>query len=223
MRLKAKRMAGKKHSKKPGDKLTAKQEAFYRAYLETGNATEAYRRSYDVSGMKPETINRCAHDLFNHPKISARLAERDAELKRRAEDRYFVSKERIIRELALIGLSNMMDYVTPQEDGTAYVDLSKLTRDQAAAINEVTVECYTEKEGEKTIPVKRVKFKLSDKRAALVDLGRHLNLFPTQVSGKIEHDHKHDHQHRAISETSEWVAGVLRRGTGRAPKESLPN
>ena len=170
--LKAQRMAERTEAK-----LTAKQEAFYREYLETGNATEAYRRSYNTAGMKSETVNRCAFDLLNHHKISARLAANSAKMLQIAEDRYQVTQERVLRELALLGFSNMMDYVTPQQDGTAYVDLSKLTRDQAAAISEVTVESYTEKDGESVIPVKRVKFKLSDKRSALVDLGKHLGTF----------------------------------------------
>lgn len=55
-------------------KLTAKQEAFVRAFLQCGNASEAYRKAYDAKGMKPETINRSAHDLIQHPNISARLA-----------------------------------------------------------------------------------------------------------------------------------------------------
>jgi phage terminase small subunit len=30
------------------DKLTPKQERFVQAYIETGNATEAYRQAYDA-------------------------------------------------------------------------------------------------------------------------------------------------------------------------------
>ena len=37
-------------------KLTAKQEAFARAYVETGNASEAYRRAYNAENMKQESI-----------------------------------------------------------------------------------------------------------------------------------------------------------------------
>ena len=35
--------------------LTPKQEAFCLAYMETGNASEAYRRAYDADNMKPAT------------------------------------------------------------------------------------------------------------------------------------------------------------------------
>src|SRR5690606_16568854 len=55
-------------------KLTAKQEAFCLAYIETGNASEAYRRAYNAENMKPETVNRKAKDLLDNGKIGARLA-----------------------------------------------------------------------------------------------------------------------------------------------------
>lgn len=55
--------------------LTVKQEQFCLAYLETGNASEAYRRAYAAQNMKPETVNRAAKDLLDNPKITARLAE----------------------------------------------------------------------------------------------------------------------------------------------------
>lgn len=55
--------------------LSPKQEAFCLAYLKLGNASEAYRRSYDAGGMKPATVNRTAKELLDNPKIAARLAE----------------------------------------------------------------------------------------------------------------------------------------------------
>ena len=55
--------------------LTPKQEAFCLRYIETGNASEAYRLSYDADSMKPATVNRTAFDLLENPKIAARLEE----------------------------------------------------------------------------------------------------------------------------------------------------
>jgi len=40
--------------------LTIKQEAFCQAYIEKGNASEAYRMAYAADKMKPETVNRNA-------------------------------------------------------------------------------------------------------------------------------------------------------------------
>lgn len=55
--------------------LTPKQEAFCQKYIETGNASEAYRHAYDAGGMKPASVNRKAKELLDNGKITARLAE----------------------------------------------------------------------------------------------------------------------------------------------------
>ncbi|URW84479.1 terminase small subunit [Alcaligenes sp. DN25] len=58
--------------------LTPKQEAFALAYVETGNASEAYRRSYNAEKMKPDSVNRKAKELLDHGKITARINELQA-------------------------------------------------------------------------------------------------------------------------------------------------
>ena len=55
--------------------LTAKQEKFSLAYIETGNASAAYRKSYNADKMRPETINRNAKALLDNNKITTRLEE----------------------------------------------------------------------------------------------------------------------------------------------------
>lgn len=75
--------------------LTPKQEAFALAYVETGNASEAYRRSYNAENMKPETVNRTAKEQLDNPKIAARLAE----LKAAHVERHEVTVDDLIREL----------------------------------------------------------------------------------------------------------------------------
>ncbi len=62
------------------NELTAGQEAFCLAYLETGNAAEAYRRAYD---KPPEARDNWiyveASQMLDHPKISLRLKELQAQ------------------------------------------------------------------------------------------------------------------------------------------------
>jgi phage terminase small subunit len=87
----------------------------------------------------------------------------------RAAERYAISRERINAEMALISFSNMLDYLRVGSEGDAYVDLSTLTREQAAAISEITVERYTEGRGANARDVRRVRFKLYDKQTALMN------------------------------------------------------
>lgn len=65
--------------------LTQKQEMFCLAYIETGNASEAYRRAYNSGGMKPESVNRKAKELMDNVNITARLQELRAPAVARAQ------------------------------------------------------------------------------------------------------------------------------------------
>lgn len=53
--------------------LTPKQESFCQLYIELGNASEAYRQSYDADSMQSDTVNRRAKELLDNSKIRARL------------------------------------------------------------------------------------------------------------------------------------------------------
>lgn len=75
--------------------LTIKQEAFCQAYIETGNASEAYRKAYAADKMKPETINRNAKALLDNSKIATRVAELQGEIK----DRHNVTVDSLLLEL----------------------------------------------------------------------------------------------------------------------------
>ena len=55
--------------------LTVKQNNFCQNYVLTGNASEAYRMSYDAADMKMETIHRKATELMQHGQVSARIQD----------------------------------------------------------------------------------------------------------------------------------------------------
>ena len=60
--------------------MTAKQEAFCRAFVTNGHkGPAAYRASRDASRMAPHTIAVNAGHLLRHPKVIARIAELEAE------------------------------------------------------------------------------------------------------------------------------------------------
>lgn len=74
--------------------LTIKQEAFCQRYIETGNASEAYRLAYAPKG-KPETVARSAHELFGNPKVTARIDE----LRGKVEQTHNVTIASLLMEL----------------------------------------------------------------------------------------------------------------------------
>lgn len=76
--------------------LTEKQERFAQAFIECGeNATLAYRQSYTVSAMKPETVSRKAHDVANNGKVLARINE----LREQLAKRHNVTVDSLVAEL----------------------------------------------------------------------------------------------------------------------------
>ena len=75
--------------------MTPKQEQFARLYVETGNASEAYRQAYNTDNMKPETVTNEAYKLLQDPDISAMVDD----LKAEARQRHAVTVGDLLHEL----------------------------------------------------------------------------------------------------------------------------
>lgn len=167
------------------DYIEDRRERFAAEYVVDLNATKAAKRA----GYSPKTAHTQGSRLLKDAEVSAKV-----EVKQRAiAERLEITADMVVRELALIGFSNMLDYIRTTDDGDAYTDLSALTRDQAAAIQEVTIDTYQEHdpdgpEANSKRTVKKMRFKLSDKRSALVDLGKHLGMFKEQVEHSFAGD-----------------------------------
>ena len=151
--------------------LTQKQETFCLAYIETGNASEAYRRAYCAAKMKPETIASRASELLAERKVTGRVAE----LRQAASDKAVVSEARVIEELARIGLFDPGQLFA--DDGSL-LPVKKMAPEVRAAIASVEVEELFDGtgKGRKRIGYVR-KVKLWDKNSAADKLLRHLGSY----------------------------------------------
>ena len=150
-------------------KLLPRRERFVKEYLIDRNATQAAIRS----GYSKKTARAIGSRLLTDVDIRARVDE----LIREQERRTLVTADEVILELKRLGFSNMLDFGRVNDEGDLVLDMSTLTREQAAAIQSVDVETYTEGKGEDARPVKRVRLKLADKKGPLELLGKHLKLF----------------------------------------------
>ena len=72
-------------SKFANQKLTPKQDAFCRKFLELKSASAAYREVYDAANSKPETVHQNATTLLNNTKVATRLDELRAKADRYTE------------------------------------------------------------------------------------------------------------------------------------------
>lgn len=142
--------------------LTAKQRRFVETYLSNGqNAAAAYRAVYS-KGTSPQRVAEAASKLLRNSKIApiiaSAIAKADAAVAR-AADRFAVTKERLVREMAILAHVRMDDIICA--DGK--IDLAKLAPESWAAVRKVEFD-------PETGALKR--FELYDKRAAGETLAR---------------------------------------------------
>ena len=166
----------------------AKHEAVLQAYVADPKRIgfRAYLAVYPKSseGAAATGFSR----LLKNAQFKSRLAYLDGRVTEKVVAHAAVTAEKVIEELAKIGFANMLDYARVTTEGEPFIDLSQVTRDQAAAIAGFTVEDFKDGRGEDARDVRKVTFKLHDKRAALVDIGTHLGMFKKEfkLDGKLE-------------------------------------
>jgi phage terminase small subunit len=178
-------------------RFTPRQHLFIEAFLIHMNATKAAI----AAGFSERSANNQGARLMANDAIRAEIEARLAS----TLDRYAVTSERIIRELAKIAFGNVGDFVVVQDDGSLVVDFGTATREQMASLKSVEID-------ERTIDgaapgVRRVKISMSDKRQALMDLAKLRRMLPAdrlEHSGSIEHvvpeEHKIDIESMAPQE-----------------------
>ena len=149
-------------------KLTPKQEAFCYGYMETGNASWAYRAAYNAERMKPEVVAVKASELLANGKIAVRIEALRAELKQR----HVVTIDRVLEEYAKLAFFDARKLF---DDNGAVLPVSQWPDDAAAAIGGLDVAEIGLGDGDALGMVK--KLKLIDKRGALDSLARHLGMF----------------------------------------------
>jgi len=150
------------------ESLTQNQEKFCLAYIETGNASGAYRRAYNAGKMKAETINRRAFDLMQNGKVTARISD----LRASVVSATVVSEARAIEEAARIGLFDPDGLFAA--DGSL-LPIKQMPPEVRAAIASIEVNEVRGSDGK--IVSRLNKVKLWDKNSALEKILRHLGSF----------------------------------------------
>lgn len=161
---------------------TTQEAKFVEELLFHGDHSRAYMSAFsaEMDGSKAGWRTKCAilgSRLARKKPIAAYIRYVRDKIKARME----LTPERVLAELSALAYGNMADFVVIQEDGSAVTDLSGLTREQAASLQEVTIDVYTEGRGESSVSVKSTKIKLAPKVGALELLGKHFKLFTDVV------------------------------------------
>ena len=152
--------------------LSPKAELFAAEYIIDLNATQAAIRA----GYSEKTAYSQGQRLLKNVEVQ-RLVQ---ELMNARAERTEITADKVLKELALIGFSNMKRYAKWSGEGAYFYDSDELTDDESAAIAEVTSKKTTrlgKKDEDDDIETVEIKLKLHDKKGALVDIGRHLGMF----------------------------------------------
>ena len=172
MTMKKKRKSKKKAKTKATPKKwqpTAKQQRFIEEYPINFNGTQAAIRAK----FSKKTAAQQATRLLKNVHIQAAIQKRVGKLTAKAD----VTVERILAELSKIGFANLGDYFRISKEGEPFIDLSKITEEQSAALQEITVEDFLDGRGDNSRDVRRIKIKMLDKCPALDKLGKYLGMF----------------------------------------------
>ena len=159
--------------------LSPRHTAFIQAYLTTFSATKA---AIDA-GFSKRSAGQIGHALLKKHEIAEEISRRRHA---QAEAMDAISDERIAYELHSVGLSNMADFAPMFGDGDVAEKLRNLTRTQAAAVKEVTVEEFRDGRSDWRT-VRRTKFKLHDKHPALRLTAEMRGLVTEKVDVKHHH------------------------------------
>ena len=87
-------------------KLRPKQEKFCNLYIETSNASEAYRKVYSCKGSSDKTVWEAASKLVS--KLSPRIQELQSELRKKSN----ITKDRVLEELRCIAFADIRDFLS---------------------------------------------------------------------------------------------------------------
>ncbi len=153
------------------NKLPVREQLFVAAYIAHGNATAAAK----AAGYSAKTAYAKGSELLKRPRVAKAIED----AKRRIISKYQVSAERTLEEMALIGHSDVRNYVF-NDDGT--IGLAPGAPDSAMrAIRKLKrrgrVEYIGKGKNEKAVIVYDTELELWSKDAQIRNIGEHLALF----------------------------------------------
>ena len=156
---------------------------------------QAYLASPDRVGWKAyqSVYTRCSERaaqvawsrLLTAADFKARHDELFGRVTERAVSAAVMSLEEVLAELSKLGRSSIKKTLVRGDDtGEVIASIDDIPDEDAASIQELTVETYVEGTGDEAREVKRVRVKLHSKPAALAELRRHLAPQRHELTGK---------------------------------------
>lgn len=202
-----------KHSDRGEPRYTEQQRAFAAHPLVTTNP----RKAALECGYSP------AYAKSHAKALREQLYPMIMEYQELAKKRAAISVAKVQEELASMGFANVLDYFELLDNGAMLPrKLNELTREQAAAIQEVDVGEFEHPiTGQKEYRI--TSLKLADKRANLVELGKSIGMFQKFDTGEEKKDNDlRDVPTEALEEAEALLmAAVSKARSQRKDKEAV--
>lgn len=168
--------------RQPRKVLTPQQQVFVNEYLAGKPAVEAYRAAYGEGNGNYSTLTKKASNMLNG-KRAVGVRKAIAAAKRKAEDRFGITAERTLAELARVAYARTHRLIKIDSNGQAYIDWRDLDPDDAAQLSGITITEKTSGIGDAKVTTRTTKFSSHDKNAALALMMRHQGLLKDAESG----------------------------------------
>lgn len=157
--------------------LTDRRRKVIDAYMKCFNKKQAMLEA----GYSESMATTSANTIFSDPAVQAEIKRRQNLATHRSD----ITLDWIVERLKDIADANVGDMIDVYSDGTANINLLKMTPELRRAITKFSVDHYTEGRGKNAQTVKQVKVDTADKLRALELLVRHLGLSKEKVSVEL--------------------------------------
>jgi len=181
-------------------KLEPRKRLFIHEYLVDLNGTQAaIRAGYSKRGADVQAVR-----LLRNARIKAAIAR----VMKRREKKLEITADKWLRELAILGFSDLADYIEINADtgairAKAFEEMPETKSRALESIQEDRI-VREDAKGEQSIVNEKIKFKLHSKIDALKTIGQHLGF----LKDKVEHS----------GEIKAQVIFVMPRPNGKEPK-----
>ena len=157
--------------------LTARRRKVIDAYMKCFNKKQAMLEA----GYSESMATTSTASVFNDPAVQTEIQRRQNLATHRSD----ITLDWIMKRLKDIADANVGDMIDVFSDGTARINLLKMTPELRRAITKFSVDSYTEGRGKNAQEIKRVKVDVADKLKALELLVRHLGLSKEKVAVEL--------------------------------------
>jgi phage terminase small subunit len=154
------------------DQLKPTERIFVDVFVATDSPVKAIVAALPATPANVQNVR--AIDFLKRPLVQAAIADKI----RRVTEKYDVSVDALVRELAYVAKANMRDYVRLTPEGEPFPDFSEVPYEAWAAVKSIKVEDVKDGRGDDARDIRKVSFELHDKLGAIEKLMKKQGAYP---------------------------------------------